>query len=369
MAGKLIAGLLLFGSIVPSAALAATSCATDLRATAAASKLAELPPEIQADLAHLFDGQVADSGTRILDTDAPLKEDLNLPTVRFVSAMLLKNQWLVTYEATMMMPITFGYTKIGNGYFSRNPGVNLSGDPCVVARAVSQGVGTGPPQWKDALEYPPQSPKKPDPSTDRYDHLLLAYAILPPDKARTIVARSINTGFQQNGPPSSVILYSQPFQVANGLCRMNVYTVTLPLDRNPATWAGEYVRLAAGNHCAAIPRDHFAHLESPVRDFREVAEILAMMNGMITDTQKVPRRAVITCVDESKDATCELPAREALAALKNTVPFTIEQAGYRRWSFSLAPGPANTPIWNIEFNAVDPKRPIINLKTRLPAPF
>ena len=119
---------------------APSSCADAVRATAKASRLADLPPEIRNDLARISLGEMADSGTPMLQTDAPSASEANLPTGRFIEALLVKDTWFVSFEVSMSTPTTIGYTRTQRGDYFRSPSHYFAGPPCEAIKAALKGV-------------------------------------------------------------------------------------------------------------------------------------------------------------------------------------------------------------------------------------
>lgn len=113
----------------------ASSCAKEVRATATAYRLSDLPPAIRADLALQSNNGMADSGSPIQQTDAPTKAELKLATSRFVQALLVRKTWFVSYEASMMAPRTIGYYFTEGGGLQRAYSIQFSGPPCEAVKA------------------------------------------------------------------------------------------------------------------------------------------------------------------------------------------------------------------------------------------
>jgi hypothetical protein len=129
--------------VVPTDAV--SSCAQEIHATATASRLPDLPPEIREDLARISNNEMAESGSPILQTDAPSKAEAKLPTVRFMQAILVKDLprakdiWFVSFEVSMSTPRTVGYYRSQSGYYTRAQLWNFGGPPCEAIKAALKG--------------------------------------------------------------------------------------------------------------------------------------------------------------------------------------------------------------------------------------
>ena len=91
------------------------ACAREVNATATAYRLSELPPAIRSNLATLIEDEIADSGSVILQTDAPSDADLRLPRARFLQALFVQHTWYVSFEVSMTGAYTVGYSLVGDG--------------------------------------------------------------------------------------------------------------------------------------------------------------------------------------------------------------------------------------------------------------
>jgi len=119
------------------------TCAKEVGAVATAYRLAELPKEIGAELSArkgLF-GSIADKDAPLLETDAPVGAERNYPTVRFAQAMLVRNEWFVQVEISMMSGVTtFGFPRQPGGRFSFSPVHYFRGPACASIKAALAGV-------------------------------------------------------------------------------------------------------------------------------------------------------------------------------------------------------------------------------------
>jgi len=136
---------LMIGAVtVPTDAV--SSCAQEIHATATASRLSDLPPEIREDLARISNNEMAESGSHILQTDAPSKADAKLPTSRFMQAILVKDlpnakdTWFVSFEVSMSTPRTVSYYRDQWGRYNRVQMHNFGGPPCESIKAALKGV-------------------------------------------------------------------------------------------------------------------------------------------------------------------------------------------------------------------------------------
>ncbi|HEY0012450.1 MAG TPA: hypothetical protein VGB79_06305 [Allosphingosinicella sp.] len=147
LASLLMAGAASAGQTTPAA------CARDINASATAYRLSELPPAIRYDLARLVKDDMADSGSVILQTDAPSEADMRLPRVRFLQAMFVRNTWYVSFEVSMTASYTIGYSLVGDGSremrLRRSRSINFTGPPCEVVKAALRRVRTFDPSIFD----------------------------------------------------------------------------------------------------------------------------------------------------------------------------------------------------------------------------
>ena len=119
------------------------SCAREVRATATAFRLSELPPEIRDDLNLLLHNDIGDRGAPLLGTDAPRPAEQNFPTTRFFQALLVSGEWFVQFEVSMFAGVrTLGYVRGSDGRFRRWPMHDFGGPACETIRAVLRGVTT-----------------------------------------------------------------------------------------------------------------------------------------------------------------------------------------------------------------------------------
>lgn len=117
------------------------SCAAEVGATSTATRVADLPAEIRADLIRIIGDEIADRDSPLLDTDAPSAEERSYPTARFVQALLVGEEWFVQIEVAMMSGVrTFGYVRDGNSGFRRRYSHYLGGPACASIKAALAGV-------------------------------------------------------------------------------------------------------------------------------------------------------------------------------------------------------------------------------------
>ena len=138
-----VATLLLVGT-ASAAQPTPAACAREVNATATAFRLSELPPAIRSDLARLVEGEMADSGSVILQTDNRTAADARLPRVRFLQAMFVRHTWYVSFEVSMMAPYTLGYARMGSerSELERVRQLSFLGPPCEAIKAGMRGVAT-----------------------------------------------------------------------------------------------------------------------------------------------------------------------------------------------------------------------------------
>lgn len=137
----LIVGLLI-GPVAPTAA-PEHSCAREVGATLAAYRLSDLPTAIRADLNLIARSQIGDRGSPLLETDAPTREQANLPTSRFYQALQVNGEWFVQLEVAMFAGVrTIGYVPDENGGFRRYPLHYFGGPACKSIKAALRGVTT-----------------------------------------------------------------------------------------------------------------------------------------------------------------------------------------------------------------------------------
>jgi hypothetical protein len=90
--------------------------------------------------------EMADSGSVILQTDAPSEAEARLPQVRFLQAMFVRHTWYVSFEISMTRPYTMGYSLVGDGSremrLERNRSISFVGPACEAIKASLRGVRT-----------------------------------------------------------------------------------------------------------------------------------------------------------------------------------------------------------------------------------
>lgn len=119
------------------------SCAEEVRATATAYRLADLPKEIRDDLNILMNNEIGDSDSQLLQTDAPVAAERNFPTARFFQALFVNREWFVQFEVSMFAGVrTIGYVRDGNGGFRRWSSHYFGGPACETIKAALNGVTT-----------------------------------------------------------------------------------------------------------------------------------------------------------------------------------------------------------------------------------
>ena len=147
-----LATLLMLGTASPGQTTPAV-CASEVNATATAYRLSELPPAIRRDLALMLKLEMADSGSVILQTDAPTEAEARLPQVRFLQAMFVRHTWYVSFEISMTRPYTVGYNRAGGGSsdtgLERDRSVSFIGPPCEAIKAGIRGLRTFDPSIFD----------------------------------------------------------------------------------------------------------------------------------------------------------------------------------------------------------------------------
>ena len=123
-----------------------SSCAEEVRASATADRLSELPHDIRdglVQLEHLFGDEIADSDSPLLRTDAPTAAERDLPTIRFAQAMLVGDKWFVQFEVSQFAGVrTVGFVRQGGGRFQLAPAHYFGGPACASIKAALAGVNT-----------------------------------------------------------------------------------------------------------------------------------------------------------------------------------------------------------------------------------
>lgn len=137
--------LLMLAASAASPSEAQRVCAKEVGAQAAAYRLADLPPDIQKDLAApnmYLRRPVADYDAPLLETDAPTAAEAHYPTVRFAQAMLVRDEWFVQVQTSMMSGVlTVPYQRSrDDGRYHFTPWHVLRGPPCETIRAALAGV-------------------------------------------------------------------------------------------------------------------------------------------------------------------------------------------------------------------------------------
>src|SRR5438105_11587494 len=119
------------------------TCAREIEAVATAYRLADLPEDIRADLAARKNllGNIGDSDGPLLRTDTPNAVERNYPSVRFAQAMLVRNEWFVQVEISMMSGVTtISFPRQPDGHFSFQPIHYFRDPPCASIKAALAGV-------------------------------------------------------------------------------------------------------------------------------------------------------------------------------------------------------------------------------------
>lgn len=116
-----------------------TSCAREVRATAAVYRIADLPPSIRSDLLALARNSIGDPGSPLLNTDAPGPREAQFPRMRFYQAIRVRTEWFVQFEVAMLGMRTIGYIPDAEG-FHRFPLHYFGGSPCDTIKAILRGV-------------------------------------------------------------------------------------------------------------------------------------------------------------------------------------------------------------------------------------
>lgn len=121
----------------------AGTCADEVRATATARRLSELPPEVRDDLMLLTENAMAEGGSPLLQTDAPTAAERDLATVRFAQGLLVGDKWFVQFEVSMFAGVrTVSYVRDQDGRFGRSPMHYFGGPACASIKAALNGVTT-----------------------------------------------------------------------------------------------------------------------------------------------------------------------------------------------------------------------------------
>lgn len=141
----LVLGLLLQVVMPASPRDIQAACAREIQATAVATKLADLPGGVRAELARFerdfMRETMADSDGQLLQTDAPSAVERDYPRARFAQALLVRDQWFVQYEVSMMAGVqTVDFRRDRNGNFHLSLEHFLSGPPCASIKAALAGV-------------------------------------------------------------------------------------------------------------------------------------------------------------------------------------------------------------------------------------
>jgi len=124
------------------------SCASQIRATATVTHLADLPQDIRNEMDRLKDlfGEMADSDAPLLQTDAPSAAERGYAQVRFAQAILVKDMWFVQYESAMTAGVrTASFSRHSDGHFNFDPSHYFGGAGCAAIKAALAGVTTLPP--------------------------------------------------------------------------------------------------------------------------------------------------------------------------------------------------------------------------------
>ena len=141
---SLLAVLLL--ALAPAGADADTlqTCAKTVGATATADRLAALPPPVRDELIRMIGamgGALADSGTPLLETDAPTMAERHLAHERFEQAVLVHDTWFVQIKQSLFANVlTLGFARQSDGTFAFSPAIAFRGPACASIEAALAGV-------------------------------------------------------------------------------------------------------------------------------------------------------------------------------------------------------------------------------------
>ena len=125
-------------------ALPAPTCAEEVRASAVANRLADLPPEIVEQLRAFSRSELGNSDGPLLSTDAPSARERGYPTVRFHKGYKIGDQWFAQLEVAMFSGVrTLVYRRAAeDNKFHQEPWKYYAGPPCESIKASLSGVLT-----------------------------------------------------------------------------------------------------------------------------------------------------------------------------------------------------------------------------------
>ena len=116
-------------------------CAKDVKASAVAQRLSDLPEDITRDLLAWIKG-LGDRETPLLQTDAPSAVARTFATGRFAQAMMLGRIWFVQIEVSETSGVrTIGYVWSNDDRkYHRSPMHSFGGPMCATLKAAEAGV-------------------------------------------------------------------------------------------------------------------------------------------------------------------------------------------------------------------------------------
>jgi len=212
----------------------------------------------------------------------------------------------------------------------------------------------------------------------------LAKVLLPAALAGRVMTHELREPTFQGWPPSAIEFQAPAEQTANGLCRREVFHLSL-MPAAAAEGGGLHVgapvrgvELAAGGDCTAAAVS-FAHVQ-PASAEQEAVRAFGWLASARAAAAEGQARAQVACASEIAAVTCGGDALSTFGALRLEHTYLIERlspAGVasERWSFAvrrrpLAPGqPPGQPFWDVTLTRPASGEARIDLRYRGPAPF
>lgn len=202
---------------------------------------------------------------------------------------------------------------------------------------------------------------------EQFDAHTLARAIFPTDQASTIVSLEVVRPAVGGQSVRSVVLFSQPVPVGQGVCNRQTYSVRLPLDRDvPTSWITRWNELAVSAECNAKPAPEFAQLHPMDANVQDAARALASFKSI---AHSPPPKLDLVCVDETMTAECARDARKTLAGLSFDNLFVVKRTGIDSWEFTLSIERTGGPVWTVAMSDASTNRPAIKMTLTIPPPF
>jgi hypothetical protein len=139
--------LLLLAFLANSPATLTDTCLREISATSTVNRLSDLPQDVRSSLSYfeenILKGRIADSGSPLMQTDAPSAIESGYPRARFSQAVLIRDRWFVQFQVSLWSGVrTVSFTRSSDGRYGLSPGHYFGGPACESLKAAVAGVST-----------------------------------------------------------------------------------------------------------------------------------------------------------------------------------------------------------------------------------